>query len=376
MTHRERLEARPFLLGLFFPTMSGGWIMSRAGWEKRSEQWRWPYLKDLARRADAFELDYLFIAMAYPLKGGFGSETRFREFRMEALATAAAITAVTEQVFVCPTVHLLYHLHPVFLAQMATTIDHIGGGRLGLNLVAGMSAAEMELLDVSPLPHDERYQAADEFTSLMVRTWTEEEPFDFEGRYFHSKRAWVSPKPLQRPYPVLVNAGLSEAGRDFAARVCDWSFINPPNVTNLELTRPLCEDLKGRAARYGKRLRLLTQALVFCRDTDDQAEEYYRWVVESADESAVAAWQEQSRRAFTAGISRDTSRFASDRARGEGRVFVSGVPVVGSPRTVAEKLMALRQVGLDGVHLGFFDYNELDPFGARVLPMLREAGLR
>ena len=84
LTHRERLDRRPFLLGLFFPTMSGGWIMSRAAWAKRREQWRWPYLSDLARRADGFGLDYLFMGMAYPT---YEASTRtpfdFRAFRME-----------------------------------------------------------------------------------------------------------------------------------------------------------------------------------------------------------------------------------------------------------------------------------------------------
>ena len=377
ISHRERVETRPLLLGVFFPTMSSGWIMSRAAWEKRRDQWRWPYLKDLAQRADALGLDYLFMGMGYPLPGGFGSseDFRFREFRMESIATAAAVMGVTRQIFVCPTVHILYHFHPIWLAQLATTIDHIGDGRLGFNLVAGMSAAEMSLLDVPPLAHDERYRAADEFTTIMKRAWTENEPFDFAGRYYRSERAWVSPKPVQQPHPLLVNAGLSEAGRDFAARVCDWSFINPPNVKDLGPTRSLCEDLKRRAATYQKRLRLLTQALIFCQETDEQAEEYYQSVIDQTDDSSVAAWQEASRRAVATGLSQDTSRFAGDRAQGEGRVFVSGLPVVGSPRTIAERLIELRRVGLDGVHLGFLDYDELDYFGAEVLPLLQEAGL-
>lgn len=350
--------------------------MSRAAWEKRSQQWRWPYLRDLARRADDLGLDYLFIAMAYPPPGGFGADLRFREFRMESLATAAAITAVTRRIFVCPTVHILYQLAPVFLAQWGTTVDHVGEGRVGFNLVAGMSVADMELLGARQLAHDERYHAAAEFTEVMTRAWTEGRPFDHSGRFYQSRGAWVSPKPVQRPYPLLINAGLSPAGRDFAARFCDWSFINPPSVTDLEQARPLCEDLKCRAAGYGRRLRLLTQALVFCRESDDEAEGYYRWVVENAADDAVEAWQAASRRAAQAGISRDTSRFASDRARGEGRVFVSGVPVVGSPRRVVEHLQALQRVGLDGVHLGFLDYDDLDVVGQRVLPLLREAGLR
>lgn len=377
-THRERIDSRPFLVGVFFPTSSGGWTMSRALWEKRQHQWQWPFLMDLARRADALDLDYLFLPMGYPLKGGFGGgpEFRFREFRMESIATASAVTAVTRRIFVCPTVHLLYHLHPIFLAQLATTIEQIGDGRLGFNLVAGMSAAEVALLDAPTIPHDDRYVAADEFTTILKRAWTEDEPFDLEGRYFRTKRGWIHPKPVQKPYPVLVNAGLSNAGRDFAARVCDWSFINPPSIEDLDQTRPLTADLKGRAAGHGKSLKLLTQALIYVKDTDAEAEAYFQWVVDHADDRAVAAWQNVSRGAVAAGLTQDTSRFASDRAKGAGRVFVSGLPIVGSPQTIVDRLIALRGVGLDGVHLGFLDYDEIDYFGARVLPLLKEAGLR
>ena len=376
-SHRERLDRRPFLIGLFLPTMSGGWIMSRAAWAKRREQSRWSYLSDLARRADRFGLDYLFMGMAYPTYQAFSRpEFDFRAFRMESISTAAAITSITEQIFVCPTVHILYGLPPIFLAQLASTIDEIGAGRLGFNLVAGMSPHDRALLGAAELPHHERYVAANEFTTIMRRAWTEDQPFDFVGRHFQTQQAWVSPKPLQRPYPLLVNAGLSDAGRDFAAQACDWSFINPPNVRDLDSARPLCADLKGRAAAYGRRLRLTTQGQIICKESDDEAQAYYEWILAEADDEVVSSWQDMNRRAVAQGLSTDTSRFDSDRARGEGRIFVSGVILVGSPRTIAERIVEVQRAGLDGLHLGFLDFDELDFFAERVLPLLSEAGLR
>ena len=376
-SHRERLDRRPFLLGLFFPTMSGGWIMSRAAWAKRREQWRWSYLSGLARRADEFGLDYLFMGMAYPTyQASARAEFDFRAMRTESISTAAAVTAITRQIFVCPTVHILYHIAPIFLAQLATTVDHIGDGRLGFNLVAGMSPHDQELLDAPPLAHDERYRAADEFVAIMKRAWTEERPFDYQGAYYRTKDAWVSPKPVQRPYPLLVNAGLSDAGRDFAARACDWSFINPPNISDLASIRPLRDDLGRRATEHGRRLRLVTQGHIICKETDEEAEAYYRWILDNADNEVVGAWQDMNRQAVARGLTRDTSRFDSDRARGEGRIFVSGVVLVGSPQTVAERLIEVQRAGLDGLHLGFLDFDELDFFAERVIPLLREAGLR
>ena len=286
------------------------------------------------------------------------------------------MTAITQQIFVCPTVHILYHIAPIFLAQLATTVDHIGGGRLGFNLVAGMSPHDQALLDAPPLAHDQRYAAAEEFVTIIRRAWSEDRPFDFDGAHYHTRDAWISPKPLQKPHPLLVNAGLSNAGRDFAARLCDWSFINPPNVRDLASARPLCDDLTRRAAVHGRRLRLVTQGQIICKETDDEAQAYYQQILDQADDEVVGAWQDMNRQAVARGLTQDTSRFESERARGEGRIFISGVVLVGSPRTIAERLIEVRQAGLDGLHLGFLDFDELDYFAERVLPLLEEAGLR
>src|SRR5262249_30707034 len=192
------------------------------------------------------------MGMAYPTFEAYQRQPfDFRAFRLESISTAAAMTAVTRQIFICPTVHVLYGLAPIFLAQLATTLDQVGNGRLGFNLVAGMSPHDQALLGVRPLAHGDRYRAAEEFVTIMRRAWTEERPFDFDGQFFQSKGAWVAPKPIQQPYPLLVNAGLSDAGRDFAARLCDWSFINPPDVRELASVQPLCDDLQARATAAG-----------------------------------------------------------------------------------------------------------------------------
>ena len=53
------------------------------------------------------------------------------------------------------------------------------------------------------------------------RLWTEDEPFDFEGRYYKIKKGELAPKPIQDPHPAIMNAGSSERGRHFAAKHCD-----------------------------------------------------------------------------------------------------------------------------------------------------------
>ena len=61
------------------------------------------------------------------------------------------------------------------------TIDQISAGRFCLNIVAGWNDAEIALFGAAQRPHDERYDAADDWISLAKRLWTETEEFDHEG---------------------------------------------------------------------------------------------------------------------------------------------------------------------------------------------------
>ena len=74
------------------------------------------------------------------------------------------------------------------------------------------------------------------------------------------------------------------------------------NVRDLESARPLCDDLKGRATAYGRRLRLTTQGQIICKESDDEAQTYYDWILDQADDEVVSSWQDMNRRAVTQGL--------------------------------------------------------------------------
>ena len=59
----------------------------------------------------------------------------------------------------------------------------------------------------------------------MKQLWTREEPFDFEGRFYKIKKGYLEPKPIQRPFPAVMNAGGSERGQHFAAKYCDVVYV-------------------------------------------------------------------------------------------------------------------------------------------------------
>ena len=117
-------------------------------------------------------------------------------------------------------------IHPIVAAKQATTIDHITGGRFALNIVCGWFEPELEMFGAPIMEHDERYAYATEWLEVMKRLWTAEEEFDYDGRYFQIKRGFHQPKPIQRPFPVIMNAGGSGVGRHFATKHCDMIFIH------------------------------------------------------------------------------------------------------------------------------------------------------
>jgi alkanesulfonate monooxygenase SsuD/methylene tetrahydromethanopterin reductase-like flavin-dependent oxidoreductase (luciferase family) len=64
--------------------------------------------------------------------------------------------------------------HPVMVAKTAATADHISGGRLGLNIVAGWHNEELAIFGLDEREHDERYDVADEWAEVLKQLWTVE----------------------------------------------------------------------------------------------------------------------------------------------------------------------------------------------------------
>ncbi|WP_164076137.1 LLM class flavin-dependent oxidoreductase, partial [Stenotrophomonas maltophilia] len=63
----------------------------------------------------------------------------------------------------------------------SATLDHISGGRWGVNIVTGHRAVEHEMFGWDRIEHDRRYELAGEFIEVVQRLWSEDENFDFEG---------------------------------------------------------------------------------------------------------------------------------------------------------------------------------------------------
>jgi FMNH2-dependent dimethyl sulfone monooxygenase len=299
---------------------------------------------------------------------GFGGESRYWERSFETLTYAAALSAVTTSISVFATVHVPT-LHPVRLAKEVATIDHISNGRFGLNIVAGWNAAEMQMFGSAQRDHDERYRVADEWISLAKRLWQSDTEFDFEGDYFSSPGAISCPKPVQDPYPLIMSAGTSPAGIEFASAHADICFTAGDNP---EVAKSMARHIKDESLkRTGRESLVFISPMIVCRDTAQEANEYFDYLLDRTD---TAARQRATEALLSGEMRSGTQRTVPMEARD---VFKNDLVWIGSPEQIVEKMVSSVDSGIDGALVKFVDYDDgIQRLHSQIIPLAMQAGIR
>jgi dimethylsulfone monooxygenase len=358
-------QANKLKLGTFATNVSYGMSISEA---PSSYEVTWEHTLGLAKQAEAMGFDLIVPVGRWR---GFGGVTNFNGECFETFTWAAGLAQATERIMLFSTSHIPT-IHPIRAAKEAVTVDHISGGRFGLNLVMGWFGPEIEMFDGSQREHDERYRFGEEWLAIVKKLWTEDESFDFDGDFLkvHDAESW--PKPIQKPHPVVMNAGASPAGSDFSMRNADVSFVI---FDQMDDGAEMSKRFKATAReKYQRDIQVYTGAYVVCRDTEQEAIDARREILEAGD-------RETTRRMMEAlGIqSGSWDEIMADRKAAEDR-FIAGwgtMNFVGTPEQVAQRFVEMDEAGIDGLTLGFHDYaEEMKYFDEKVLPLLREAGLR
>ena len=268
-----RLSNNKFQLAVFGCNVSHGCTISSA---PGGIAVTWEESLLLARKADALGFEAFIPVCRWK---GFGGPSEFNHRTFETFTWAAGLAQATENIHVFATV-AVPAIHPVLAAKQAATIDHISGGRFGLNVVAGWNSGEVAMFGKQQLPHAERYQYADEWMQFIFDLWQKHGEFDFSSQYFDAPACYAEPKPLQQPRPPVMSAGVSPAGRAFAAKHADMNFILAPT---LEAVSETVNDIHGIArSNYSREVDVWGNAAIFCRPTMQEAEDYYRYVIDEA----------------------------------------------------------------------------------------------
>jgi FMNH2-dependent dimethyl sulfone monooxygenase len=354
-------------LGLFGANCSSGRTYATL-----PERWdaSWENNLRLAQMADAIGIECMVPIARWR---GYGGDSNPNGSSFESIAWACGLLAATHRLLVFCTVHVPLH-HPLVAAKQMATGDHIGRGRLGVNIVCGWNEDEFQMFGVTKKEHDARYAQGEEWWTIVKRIWAGEERFDYEGEYYRLHGVEGSPQPFSGTAPVMMNAGSSDTGRAFAIRHSDMHFdaVETPEASTTRIA-----DTKRLARERGRDIQVWTPVGIVCRPTQKEADDYLQYVVEHADLGAIGYLADMH--AKDGRLQRDPQRLVhsghNPLAR---RVLARGsYCVVGDPDAVAREFSRLHAAGLDGLAINFVDYlKELPYFAAEVLPRLDRFGLR
>jgi alkanesulfonate monooxygenase SsuD/methylene tetrahydromethanopterin reductase-like flavin-dependent oxidoreductase (luciferase family) len=359
LSSRNRLK-----LGVFGVNVSGGCSMTDMPEVLKIE---WDESVRVAKAAEAAGIEAIIPVARWK---GMGGKVNFNHRNFETFTWAAGLAAVTSKIGVFATFHVPT-VHPVRAAKEVATIDHISGGRFALNLVAGWNEDEMRMFGAPQLPHDERYDVADEWISLCKELWSRSDEFDWKGKYFDSPKVYSEPKPVQRPNPVLMSAGNSERGQHFAAKHTDLNFVVGGDI---ESVGKIARNVKKLARdTYGRDIQVFGQGYIVCRDTEEEAIAYRdNYVNTKGDwegvENLLNVLVPNSQSALGDGW----RSMAANLIAGYG-----AIPLVGTPDQVVAGMSAFAEAGLDGISISWVDYHYgLQQFNDVLRQKLVKAGLR
>jgi alkanesulfonate monooxygenase SsuD/methylene tetrahydromethanopterin reductase-like flavin-dependent oxidoreductase (luciferase family) len=362
------VHGNPLKLGLFGANCSSGRTYTTV-----RERWvaSWDNNVRLAQLAEELGLECMVPIARWK---GYGGTTNPNGSSFESTTWACGLLALTRRINVFSTVHVPL-IHPLVAAKQMATADQVGRGRFGVNVVCGWNEDEFAMFGVSKHEHDARYAQGDEWWSIIRRVWAGDGSFDVDGDYYHLRSVEGAPRPYGGRAPLMMNAGSSPAGRDFAIRNSDMHF---DGVKTPEASIDRIAETKRLARERGREVQVWTPVGILCRPTRREAEDYLMYLVEHVDVGAVGHLAEMHAndargRTDDEGIFRRTGGAPLER-----RVLARGsYCAIGEPDHVAGELARLHAVGFDGLVLNFVNYlDELPYFAQEVLPRVERANLR
>ncbi|MFV3369456.1 dimethylsulfone monooxygenase SfnG [Pseudomonas sp. NY15435] len=352
------MSQQPIRFAYWVPNVSGGLVVSKI--EQRTH-WDIDYNRELARIAENAGFDYALTQIRFT--AGYGAENQH-----ESVAFSHALLGATEKLKVIAAI-LPGPWTPALAAKQLATIDQLTAGRIAVNIVSGWFKGEFQAIGEPWLEHDERYRRSEEFIRALKGIWTQDN-FTFKGDFYRFHDYNLKPKPIQRPHPEIFQGGSSRAARDMASRVSDWYFTNGNSVEGIKAQ---VEDIREKAAANGHSVKIGVNAFVIARDTEQEARAVLAEIIDKADPEAVNAFGHAAKQAGAASPEGEgnwaKSTFEDLVQYNDG--FKTNL--IGTPQQIAERIVALKAVGVDLVLAGFLHFQEeVRYFGEKVLPLVRE----
>lgn len=253
---------------------------------------------DIARAVERGGFDLLFMEDTSMIDDTYrGSTETALQYALEApkndpMPLMPLLAQATQHVGLVSTISTVQY-HPFLAARLATTLDHLSNGRIGLNIVTSVSHRVAQNFGLDEMyDHDQRYAMAEEWMEAVSMLWdswqpgalvldtreprfadhTKVKPIEFVGKYFKTRGPLNNPPGPQRR-PVITQAGTSEAGRELAAAHADamLSIAKTPDQM-----RDLRSDMNRRLIAHGRRpedLHIFFMSKLFLGWSDREAQE-------------------------------------------------------------------------------------------------------
>jgi FMN-dependent oxidoreductase (nitrilotriacetate monooxygenase family) len=293
------MSKRQIKLGAFIPTTS----QHVAGWRhpesRPQDHLNIDYVIELALTAERGLFDAYFLADGLSVRWGSAIEGEKglgdKGVGFEPVTLFAALSTVTKNIGFIATASTTYE-DPYILARKFASLDHISKGRAAWNVVTTASADTARNFGLEKHPDAKvRYERADEFIEVTQKLWdsweddtfiyTKEDGQFFDasklheplhaGKYFNVQGALNVSRPPQG-YPVIVQAGQSEDGRELAGKYAEVIFTAQQS---LEDAQEFYRDVKSRLLKYGRHpddLKIMPGVSIFVAKTEQEAQEKYQ----------------------------------------------------------------------------------------------------
>ena len=335
------------------------------------------------------------------------------------LTLLPALAALTKHIGLIATASTTYN-DAYHVARKFASLDHISNGRAGWNVVTTSNPdAALNFGLEEHMEHGERYRRAREFFDVVTGLWdgwaddallrdqesgiffdpAKMQRLDHKGEFLSVRGPLNVPRPVQG-WPVIVQAGASEPGRQLAAETAEAVFTGQ---TDLGTGQRFFKDIKGRMRAIGRdpdQLKILPGLFVVIGDTMEEAKAKRAKLDSLVNyESAIASLSillgtdaskfdpdaplpeipetnaSKSGRERTIEMARAenlTTRQLAQRVGG-----YSGLAMVGTPRTIADEMEEwLETEGSDGFNILFSHVpGGLDEFVDKVIPELQTRGI-
>lgn len=400
----------------------GSWRHPQAGNRafKTAEMW-----VDLAKKAERAKVDAFFFTDVVGVQGEYpGSRDIVFEMAMnvpigDCTMVIPAMAYETQDIGFLYTSSVISH-HPFVFARAVSTLDYLSGGRIGWNIVTSANESAFRNLGLpGNLSHEERYAWADEYVDVTYKLWEGSWDVDAivndpaKGIYTdpgkvhninhagkrYSVEGFNLMEPSPQRTPVLAQAGGSPAGLEFASTHAELMFVSAMSLETIAQQIATVRNLASQRGRRDGDILFLQGMMFVIGSTDEEAHRKWADLEEYRSQEAQTAY-------FSSLSGMDLGQFDPstplrdildeipgirgaflaminawpDGATPTVKDFLSSLSlpqmVVGSPETIAARLLEYQGAGVDGVQV----MNALLPqsyeeFFEHLVPVLQDKGL-